>query len=60
MLRHYRRRQRWRNTILGNLRLNINGRRIFLVSTAFDVQQGNVKARAFSQTGVVVIDFGDD
>lgn len=47
------------DAILGNLRLNINGRD-FRVTTGFDTQQSNVKMRGFNQTGVVCIDFGDD
>jgi len=47
------------NTIIGNLRLNINGRD-YRVTTGFDVQQDNTARRGFTQAGVYVIDFGDD
>lgn len=47
------------NTIVGDLRLNINGRDM-RVMTGREVQCGNVAARGFDQTGVFVLDFGDD
>lgn len=47
------------NAIIGNLRLNINGRD-FRVTTGVDVQQDNVYKRGFNVPGVYVIDFGDD
>lgn len=42
-----------------NLRLNINGRDWRVVS-GFDVRQDNAANRGFDQTGVYVLDFGDD
>lgn len=49
------------NTIIGGgqTRININGRD-YRVMTGFDIQQDNVVKRGFDQTGVYVIDFGDD
>src|SRR5574340_671963 len=49
------------NTVLdaANLRLNVNGHD-YLVCTGFDIRQDNVARRGFDQTGVYVVDFGDD
>lgn len=47
------------DAILGNVTLNINGRD-YRVTNGADIQQDNVARRGFDQTGVYVIDFGDD
>ncbi len=47
------------NTIVGNLRLNINGRDT-RVLTGREIQCENIASRGFDQTGVYVLDFGDD
>lgn len=47
------------NSIVGNLRLNINGRD-YAVSTFAEVQSDNAASNGFDHTGVAMIDFGDD
>lgn len=47
------------NGILGNVRININGRD-FRVTDGQGIQDNNVAYRGFDQVGVYVVDFGDD
>jgi hypothetical protein len=47
------------DTVLGELRLNINGKDV-RVFTADDLRRSNSSKRGFNETGVVFIDFGDD
>lgn len=47
------------DTVVGNLRLNINGKDV-RVFTFDDLRRMNAAKRGFDQTGVAFIDFGDD
>ena len=47
------------DTIIGNLRLNVNGRD-YLVSNGVELRQMNVLKRGVNSAGLFIIDFGDD
>jgi hypothetical protein len=47
------------DAVMGNVRININGRD-WRVTDGASIRQDNVAKRGFDQTGVYVVDFGDD